>query len=226
MSVFVAPIVEGHGEVVSVPPLLHRVWNELFGNPARLEVLQPYLAKQGQLHQPNGLVLGIAVQKAFVNLQAKRQREPDSTGLVLLVLDAEKECPARLGPSLLNRARMARPDATIACVLAKRMFENWLVAGAGTLGGVNGLPAQLRVPPLPEDVGGKAWFDQLLRTADPKRPRGYSETRDCFQFVRRMDLTAARTADSFDKLCREVANLLPLPPPPPPINPLSGGESS
>lgn len=100
------------------------------------------------------------------------------------------------------------------------MFENWLVAGATTLGGVNGLPPNLVVPLLPEDLGGKAWFEQQFRSVN--KTRAYSETRDCLQFVRVMDLAAARqNAASFDKLCRELEKLVlpPAAPPPPPSPP-------
>jgi hypothetical protein len=214
MSVYIAPIVEGHGEVVSLPPLLHRIWSEQLFAQDRLEVFPPHLAKQGQLLQPDGRVLGACVQAAFARVQAKLKREPNSTGLVLLLLDAETLCPATLGPRLLATATAARPDAVISCVLAKRMFENWLVAGASTLGGVNGLPAALVIPALPEHGSGKAWFDQAMRSV--QRNRSYSEIRDCLQFVRPMDLATARIADSFDKLCRELEKLIPPPPQQPP----------
>lgn len=218
MSVFIAPIVEGHAEVKAVERLLHRVWNEIVGCPNRLVVLTPFRPKRDQLLKPDGVVLGGEVQITFLKVQAKTKREPGSTGLVLLLLDAEKECPARLAPRLLQAAMKARADAMISCVLAKKMFENWLVAGAATLHGVNGLPNPLTVPSAVEALGGKSWFEQQLRSVD--KTRAYSETIDCPEFVREMDIVAARqSSESFDKLCRELDKLLPPAVPPTPPDP-------
>jgi hypothetical protein len=207
MSVFIAPIVEGHGEVVSVPPLLHRVWNECCRAPERLEVFPPSRQSRGLIVHQSGTALGTAVQKSFLQLQQKLKRESGSRGLVLILIDAEGDCPAQLGPKLLATAKVAQANASIACVLANWMFENWLIAGSVTLGGVSGLPNPLPPVPTVEGVRGKSWIDQQLRSVS--KNRAYSETIDCVEFVRRMDVQAARTADSFDKLCRELEKLIP-----------------
>lgn len=44
--------------------------------------------------------------------------------MLLLLLDAESDCPAELAPRLLTAVRQTRSDADIACVLAKRELEN------------------------------------------------------------------------------------------------------
>jgi len=213
MSVFIAPIVEGHAEDKTVERLLHRVWNELLRCPARLQVLPALRPKQGQLLQLNGVVLADNVRKAFLKLQAKVKKAPNAVGLVLLLFDAEKNCPAALGPRLLATATSAQSNARIACVLAKKMFENWLVAGSATLHGLNGLPNPLPAVVNVEDLGGKAWFEQQLRSVDPRR--AYSETVDSPAYVAAMDVAAARlNSPSFDKLCRELEKLIPPPTPP------------
>lgn len=212
MSVFIAPIVEGHAEVKAVERLLFRIWNEVIGGPDRLQVLEPFRPKRDQILQPDGVALDKEVQKAVIKLQVKRQREVASTGLVLLLIDAEKECPAQLGPRLLQLACNARPDVPIACVLANQMFENWLIAGSGALHGVNGLPNPLPVVTDVEALSGKGWIKDQLRTVS--RNRAYSETIDGPVFVRQMDVIAARTrSKSFDKLCRELAKCVPPPTP-------------
>lgn len=216
MSVFIAPIVEGHAEVKAVERLLFRIWNEVVCGTDRLQVLEPFRPKRDQILQVDGVALGKEVQKAVIKLQAKLKREVSATGLVLLLFDAEKECPAQLARRLLDLAHKARADAPIACVLANQMFENWIIAGSGTLHGVNGLPNPLPDVADVEAVGGKGWIKEQLRAVN--RNRAYSETIDAPQYVQRMDVLGARTrSPSFDKLCRELAKLFPpLQPDPPP----------
>ncbi len=223
MTVFVAPIVEGHSEVVALPALLHRIWNELIGCPFRLHVLAPARKHRDDLLKPTSDTLERAVNTAFVQARtlAKQDRDPTSFGLVLLLLDAEGDCPAQRAPTLLARAQQARADARVTCILANRMFENWIAAGAGGLAGLHlsekcVLPATIQTPPDPEAVGGKHWIRQLLLN---EAKHTYSETGDSVELVRAMDLAAARACSpSFDKLCRELAKLIPPPFPeePPP----------
>jgi hypothetical protein len=44
-------------------------------------------------------------------------------GGVLILLDADDDCPAEYGPVLLTRAKAARPDKSVSVVLANREFE-------------------------------------------------------------------------------------------------------
>jgi hypothetical protein len=112
---------------------------------------------------------------------------------------------------LLAAATQVRSDAPIACVLAKRMLENWIVAGASTLAGVNGLPAPLPARDQFEDRSGAAWLEAQLRSKN--KARKYKKTADAEAFVRAMALQECRdNAPSFDKLCRELAARLPKPP--------------
>jgi len=134
-----------------------------------------------------------------------------------LLLDAEADCPAQLGPRLLYTSRQARSDASIACVLAKRMLENWIVAGASTLAGVSGLPKLLQTPANPEDCSGAAWLEAQLRNRN--KTRKYKKTTDAKVFVASMDLQQCRkTSLSFDKLCRDLNTLL--------LQPTAGPETS
>lgn len=207
MNVYVAPIVEGQTEQRCVERLLHRIWMELLQRPERLQVLEPFRGHRDSLVHPDGSVLSASVQKAFLKLQAKTRKDSEARSLLLILLDAESDCPAELAPRLLGTARQARPDATIACVLAKRMFENWIVAGATTLAGVNGLPDPLDPPDDPENHNGASWLEQQLRSQ--KQTRRYEKTVDAAVFVQKISLEHCRDrSPSFDKLCRELA--LPL----------------
>jgi len=128
--------------------------------------------------------------------------------MVLVLLDADDDCPMELAPRLLGSARKARSDADIACVIAKRMFENWIVAGASTLAGVNDLPDPLPARNQFEERSGVAWLDNQLRSRD--RARSYRKGLDAKVFVQSMNLAECRTnSPSFDKLCRELEKRLP-----------------
>jgi Domain of unknown function (DUF4276) len=206
MTVYVVPIVEGQTEAQCVERLLQRIWVELLGRSERLQVLAPFRGKRDGLVQADGVELTRFVQKAFLKLQGKARRDPAARSLVLLLLDAEGDCPATLGPRLLAVAQAAHSDATISCVLAKRMLENWIVGGADTLANVNGLPASLVPPTEVEECGGAAWLEDQLRGQDPRRK--YAKTIDAIQFIQAMNLIAARAVSpSFDKLCRELERL-------------------
>ena len=210
MTLYIVPIVEGQTEADCVERLLQRVWTELLAGPMRLQVLAPSRGQRDALLSPTGSQFAEKIEEAYAKLSRRLRRDSSGRGLLLLLLDAEGDCPAELGPRLLQTARRARSDANIACVLAKRMFENWIVAGASTLADVNGLPNPLQPPDNPEDRSGAAWLEQQLRSR--KSTRRYKKTVDAAAFVRAMNLEQCRArSPSFDKLCRELARTLPQP---------------
>lgn len=204
MTFYVAPIVEGQTEQGCVGNLLHRVWTELLGRSEDLRILEPGRGKRDALVAPNGEVLAAQVERAALRLHARVRHDATAGSLLLLLLDAEGDCPARLAPRLLHTARKALPTfVPVACVLAKRMIENWIVAGASTLAGVNGLPAPLPPRNRSEDYSGINWLRQQMRKQ--ARNRKYEKTIDAVAFIRRMDLHECRTnSPSFAKLCRDL----------------------
>jgi hypothetical protein len=101
-------------------------------------------------------------------------RRVGATGGVLVLLDADDDCPAHLGPSLLARARSSRPDKLVSVVLPKREFEAWFIAAAPSLAGRCGLPDDLETPDDPESIrDAKGWLTR--RRTDGLR---YKETID------------------------------------------------
>lgn len=186
-------IVEGHGEVASVPILLRRILQELAPTLKPL-VLPPHRVSRGQLVKEEGL------QRAIEFMA----RKVGDGGRILVLLDADDDLPCVLGPRLLTEARNHRPDRDISVVVAKREYEAWFLAAAESLRGRRGLPDELAPPPAPEEIrDAKGWLSQ--RMAD-----GYSETVDQPALTSLFDLTAARRADSFDRLFREVGRLFGL----------------
>lgn len=209
MTLFVAPVVEGHTEQSCLERLLHRTWADILVRHEQLRVIEPFRAHRDELVKPDGTALSNAVRKAFQKLVVKSQHEPSATKLLLVLIDAEGDCPASLAPRLLEIAKAALPPNTaIACVLPKRMLENWIVAGASTLAGINNLPATLPVRDRFEERGGAAWLEEQLRSLNASRK--YKKTVDAEAFIRSMNLAECRdNSPSFRKLCRVLKKCIP-----------------
>lgn len=223
MTCYVAPVVEGQTEQYgAVERLLQGVWGKLLGRAERLQVLPASRDGRSSLTHPTRPTLPLKAEEARRRLAAAQKRDPAGQGLVLILLDAEGECPKALGPRLLAVATGALPPGTpVSCVLARRMFENWIVAGCSTLGGVNDLPAGLAPPPEPEGCHGANWLEAQLRSV--KKNRKYDKKTDGRELVLRMNYPECRAkSPSFDKLCRELEAHFPPPPPPPPPDPTEG----
>lgn len=216
MTLFVASIVEGATEERCIKIILSRLWRELLhvADHEPLAVLEPIPAKRLSLVKDGHPELEQMVERAVRVLQSRTRQPAVNRGFILLLIDAEEDCPAILGPRLLSRARTARCDADIVCVLARRKLENWFKAAATSLAGVSGLPDDLTVPANPEDGSGAAWLTRQMQRKD--RRRKYTKPADAVELARRMDLELCRAnSPSFDKLCRELALRLPPSDPPP-----------
>ncbi|RKI71493.1 DUF4276 family protein [Corallococcus sp. AB049A] len=190
-------IVEGHGEVAAAPILVRRL-TQWLAPGLHPEVLLPHRIPRGQLVKEDEL-------NRAIELTA---RKVGNEGRILVLLDADKDLPCVLGPRLLTWARSKRPDRLISVVVAKCEYEAWFLAAAESLSGHRGLPSTLRAPSDPERIrDAKGWLGNHL-------PSGYSETIDQPKLTSVFDLEAARRADSFDKLVRDMGTLLGVPVPP------------
>jgi hypothetical protein len=141
----VASIVEGHGELEAVPILIRRLAPEL-------RIARPVRVKRQQITIGGSLAHAARIAEANV-------REGGGKGGVLLLLDADNDCPASLGPELQRQLSTALGHRLVRSVLAVRAFESWLIAGMDS------------APEFPdEDRGGKAWlkakFGRYSPTAD------------------------------------------------------------
>ena len=190
-------IVEGRGELSAVPLLIRRVAAEV--SPlAHVSVLAPIRVDRNKVTGPNELERTVRA--------AARRSGPD--GRILILLDADRDCPAQLGPELLRRARAARGDRHIRVVIPNSEFESWFLASAESLGGRRGIDPILVAPNDPESIrDAKGWLTARMPAAKPYRP-----ARDQAALVSAMDFKAARRAPSFDKFWRDVCELLLEPP--------------
>ncbi|GAA2870688.1 DUF4276 family protein [Streptosporangium fragile] len=189
----IASVVEGDGEVSALPVLLRRIaqtfslWDMRIPPPRRIP--------RSKLVAPGG-VEGAVLQASY---------QVTGAGGVLLLIDSDDDCPAALGPALLQRARQARGDREISVVLAHREFEAWFLAAAASLSGCRGLSDSLVPPPNPEGIrDAKGWLS--ARKTDGTR---YKETVDQAALAAVFDMEQARkAAPSFDKFWRDVERLL------------------
>ncbi|WP_405537982.1 DUF4276 family protein [Streptomyces sp. NBC_00075] len=193
--VTIASVVEGEGEISALPVLLRRLMYEVEIWDA--DILKPFLVDRGKLVRRGG------VENA-VEIQARRV-PADHRGGVLVVIDADDDCPASLGPSLLARAEATRRDRRTAVVLANREFEAWFLASAPSLSGRAGLAEHLEVPADSETRRDcKGWLTHHRRDRVRYRPRV-----DQAALAHAINLDLARAnSPSFDKFCRDITYLI------------------
>jgi hypothetical protein len=93
-TVTIACVVEGYGEVQALPVLLRRIVPEI--DPGvDLQVPSPWRANRSSLLRPDMLERVVATQGDRVA----------GAGGVFILIDADDDCPAELGPSLERLVR-------------------------------------------------------------------------------------------------------------------------
>lgn len=180
----IQPIVEGQGEEAAVPLLLRRLRDE--AQAWGLEVGRPHRKRRTQLVKKDSL-------QSAVRVAALRE---DCVG-ILVVFDADDDCPAELAPTLERWAREAAGETPCAVVMANREYEAWFLAGMEALRGRAGiLPGAIShaEPEAPRDAKG-----ELERRMRPGA--SYSPTVDQPALTAHLDLgNAYRRCRSFRKL--------------------------
>jgi Domain of unknown function (DUF4276) len=189
-------VVEGQGEVQALPNLTRRICNQLF-NKFSVRMTQPVRVTKSQLIRHGELER--AIRLALINNQSR--------GPVLVMLDADDDCPAVLGPKLKSRALAVIQSQNFSISIPKCEFEAWFLAAAASLSGTRGLRNGLTPPSDPEAIrGAKQWLSRNMAAGHK-----YSPSVDQAAMVSRMDLAAAMTCRSFERLCREIKRLVTAP---------------
>jgi hypothetical protein len=189
----IVSIVEGHGEVAALPILIRRIAEQVqhrdpLDLPRPIRIKRQRLLKEGEFER--------AIELAA--------RQSGTEGRILVLLDADADCPAELAARLRERAAIVRADRFIRVVFAKIEYEAWLMAAGDSLAGHRELDATVTAPSSPESLGDpKGWLSARMPAG-----RTYRETLDQPALTSVFDLVAARTAPSFDKMWRDVISLL------------------
>lgn len=193
-SALIAPIVEGHSEIEAVPTLIRRIMSET--NTPWVEVGQPIRVHRNKVVKAGEL-------ERVVEL-ARR----NGARAVLIVLDADDDCPKDLAPQMLARAQTALgQDFPCSVVMPKREFESWFLGAIESLRGQRGISNDAVPPAQPEEVtDAKGW---LTRTMSD---RVYVEVDDQPALAQQFDFSLAssncRSFRKFDKDMRAILSTL------------------
>ena len=184
----IVPIIEGQAEEESIRLIMARTsvergwpWPSV-GKPIR--VGRNKVVKAGELERKIDLAI---------------RSRPGATA-ILLLLDADDDCPAQLGPALLERGKAAAGGrVSFGVVLANRELEAWFLADVSSLAsdtqGVISIDLP-RGPEAPRDAKG------LLADALGRR---YSSVIDQPSFAARFNVAAAsERCRSFRKFEKEI----------------------
>ena len=120
-------------------------------------------------------------------------------GWVLVLLDADDDCPAEKGREVERRAAEVVPYRRISVVFANREYEAWFLAGAASLNGFRGFQVGEDGGVDAESVrNAKGWMTEHLRSGP------YREILDQPAFSAKLDLEQTfHRSRSFRKLCSE-----------------------
>lgn len=185
----VVSIVEGDGEVVALPILLRRI-NQWCSPRQQANVMRPIRVRRDQfLHKDD----------EFRRILVMASSKCADSGWILILLDADDDCPAELGAHTLERAREVASHRNISVVFANREFEAWFLAAGKSIHGFRGFSFAEACdfdPERPRDA--KGWMRRHMTSGH------YSEITDQPAFSSRMDLEQAfKRSRSFRKLCNE-----------------------
>jgi hypothetical protein len=111
-SFVIVPIVEGHSEMESVPVLLRRLLAAR--SQYECQIAKPIRVGRYKVVRPGELERAVELAR----------RRSEGCNAILLLLDADDNCPKELAPNLLERAKSASADIHSAVVLAKSEFES------------------------------------------------------------------------------------------------------
>lgn len=183
----VVPIVEGDGEVKALPLLLWRIHNWRHAG-TQMKVVEPIRVRRDRFLQ-NGL--------EFKGKLALAEKKCRGAGWILVLLDADDDCPMTKAAHILHDAQAVVPRTRISVVLANHEYEAWFIAAAASLDGKNGFVLPQGPMPAAESLrGAKEWVRKQL-----PRGRKYSEVVDQAVFSKEMDLQQAHDGSrSFRKL--------------------------
>lgn len=188
----IVTIVEGDGEVKALPILLRRVAE------ARgiydLDVPAPIRVRRDQFIRRD--------EEFNRKIQLAAAKAKDAK--VIILLDADDDCPVELATDIAERAQLVAPGLKLSVVVARREYEAWLLAGADSLAGKRGLREDMEAPAEPDSIrNAKGWLSERIRTGR------YHEVSDQPALTAVIDLeqVAARSR-SFRKFVKEVERAL------------------
>ncbi|MDO8414463.1 MAG: DUF4276 family protein [Gallionellaceae bacterium] len=183
----IATIVEGDGEVAALPVLLRRM-GEWLSPGIGVNLSPPIRVRRNRF---------LSRDEEFRRYLLLAAAKCGDNGWILVLLDADNDCPAELSEQVLQRARSHVPHRRISVVLANREYEAWFLAAVDSLHGKRGFTFDNPQNFNPEHTrDAKGWMGNRMGK--------YRETVDQPAFSAVMDLRQAqKNSRSFRKLCSE-----------------------
>ncbi len=188
----VQPIVEGQGEASAFPLLLRRLAAE--AGAWDIQIARPHRRRRIQLVQKDSLQTAVRVARLTPGCAS-----------ILVLFDADDDCPKDLAPRLEGWAREAAGTLPCHVVMANREYEAWLLASIESLRGTCGIRDDASSPPDPETPrDAKGELDARMHKGNT-----YSPTVDQAKLTAKADLASAyRACRSFRKLVRAFGGVL------------------
>jgi len=148
----IACIVEGHGEVKALPVMLRRLAERL--GVFDLQLPEPIRVPRARF---------LNRDDEFERMVALASLKAADDGLVLIVLDADDDCPVTLSRDVSAKALPVLRGAAHSVVVANREYESWLIAASPSLASKRGLPDVLDPPPNSEALrDAKGWLSERM----------------------------------------------------------------
>jgi len=182
------PVVEGHGEMEGVRVLLAHVLDHLRAPQVRIG--PPTRRPKSKLVTGEGIEQAIAIAKCR-----------PKCGAVLIIFDADDDCPKTLAPQLRRWAVEAAGSTAVGLILAKSEYESWFLASIESIRGKRGVSQTAPVEPDPESIrDAKGWLSRQMPALHP-----YKETTDQPALSAEINIESALSRSrSFKKLVKEV----------------------
>ena len=192
----IVAIVEGPGDKNSVPGLIRRILYERF---ERYDIA----VSQSKVAHTKSKLLGKLEQLIGYALL-------ENCAAILVLVDADDECPLEETTSLVERAIALNLNVPVAIVYAKSEYETWFISSLshGTGRGIRerlGISESINSPDNVEaTTGAKGWL-----TRNMPRDRRYRETIDQANLTHHIDLDLTHhRSRSFRRLCHAVEELV------------------
>jgi hypothetical protein len=186
-------IVEGQGDATAAPVLIRRLAASI--DPAcRITISPPRRIPKSKLVRPGELERSVEALA----------RQIGRAMPILIVIDADTDCPKDLAYDLVARCRATHGDISVSTVVAKMEYETWFIAAAESLSGRSEFAHPLTRPDDPESIrGAKEWLSRQM-----KEGHRYVETRHQAAYSAVIDIAQAMTIRSFQKLAAEVRRIV------------------
>ena len=185
----IQPIVEGQGEETAVPVLLRRLQDE--AQAWGFKIGKPHRRRRTQLVKKDSLQTAVRVAVLHENCAG-----------ILIIFDADDDCPRELAPTLEEWAREAAGGKACAVVIANREYEAWFLASVEELRGKAAIlpnATSHHDPEGPRDAKGELEWRMA-------RGRSYSPTVDQAALTAHFKMeNAYRRCRSFRKLVSPAA---------------------